>query len=368
MLNVRQSIFQGEKMRSTLIIIIIIMSSALALQAGDCGGCKDNSVVIQDYKFTIAGNFQALYLQKTSTDDNLGVESEFRNNRARLWLKGEIMPEKFYFVSQFDMARSAPLLDFKFIYAGLPYNTEIAFGRMKPNFTYYMPRHTGMQDMVLYPLHTKYYGMEWQMGTQTTTKISKLFKFDLGIFNGQDVKDNTGDHDKYKDFFFRGDLTELNAGPGKLTAALYGWIGGTENTVEGGMFKHNRMGLLMRYAASDWHVQGEYIDARDEEAAGLAAFDERASNSYYIQGAYKLWMEKKLEFLARYDYLDTDSDIDDNEVNWTTVGLNYYLNSYKTMLYLNYIIRDTGDNYIPLMGTYWDSADDLIIFQAQICF
>ena len=70
----------------------------------------------------------------------------------------------------------------------------------------------------------------------------------------------------------------------------------------------------------------------------------------------------KVELLARYDFFDPDTDMDDNGETWLTIGVNYYLDGINSMFYLNYINK--GEE-----GEEGDEVDnDMIVAQMQLVF
>ncbi|MBC8277676.1 MAG: hypothetical protein H8E46_05545 [FCB group bacterium] len=345
---------------SALLILSLCSFSIAGDGCKDCEGEECTCLALKDVKLTLHGNFQSQFMMKISEDDDLGPNDQFRMYRARLLLKGEVIPDKVYLVTQFEMNAENALRDFKFIYAGLPLNTYVAFGRMKPNFTYYMPRNTAKLDFIHYPLMVQAYGMGWQMGVQTTSKISGV-KINLGIFNGQHKPDNYTDTDKYKDLFFRGDY-KMPVGPGKLMVGAYGWMGSTAFGDD--KLTNSRYGFVGGYGFGSLDIKGEYLMATDEQAVG----DDVKGNSFYVQAAYRCW-EEKIGTLVRFETLDMNTDMDDDERTWTTLGVNYYMNSWKTMFYLNYMMRDNADNVVmPAVPTYMDGLNDIFMFQAQIAF
>ena len=351
---------------ASIVLALLIAFTIPALAHGE----GEEGIRVEDVKFKLAGNFQTLFLMKAEDEDevNSGPVDQFKMGRARLILKGAVLPEKFYFVTQVELAYfSHPLLDFKFIYAGLPLNTYLTFGRFKPNFTYYMPRSTAKLDFVNFPLLVQHFAMNHQMGAQTTTNLV-ILKLNLGVFNGQDIPNNFTDNNKYKDFLVRMDFM-YPLGPGKLDLAGYGWFGTSTDDNPAGdteTLANSRFGFNLAYTMGVMCFRTEYVSAKDEYLE-VADIKEYARSSYYVQAGYK-FMQEKLEALVRYEMYDQDTDINDNEKNWITFGLNYYLHEWKTMLYLNYIMRDAEDDYAPELTDYKAGKNDMVLLQAQMAF
>ena len=357
-----------KKILILLVIFLMCLSPAILIADEECKDC--NSLMVQNAKLCLQGNFQSTIMFNGRGDTD-GQNVDFVMGRSRLILKGEVLPNKFYFFTQFEMNSVNPIRDFHFIYKGIPYNTSVAFGRMKPNFTYYFPRSTAKLDLIHYPLMVQHFGMDWQMGVQTTTKWN-MFKMNIGVFNGQDIPDNFADNNNYKDYFFRLDADpEIGCGKGK--AGVYYWNGTANNDFFGapvlGKIALSRLGVLAGYEFGSAHVRGEYLTStQDVAAVNIPTFGKELNrNSYYVQAGYK-FLEDKFEALVRYEMYDQNADENNTEQTWTTLGINYYLNSYKTMLYLNYIIMDNGSAYLPESTSYMDGTNDVLILQAQIAF
>jgi hypothetical protein len=79
--------------------------------------------------------------------------------------------------------------------------------------------------------------------------------------------------------------------------------------------------------------------------------------AYFGHLGYKV--APKVELLARYDFYDPNTDVDDDGENWITGGINYYVDGLNSMFYLNYIKK--GEE-----GTEVDN--DVIMVQMQLVF
>ncbi len=296
-------------------------------------------------------------------EDETG-DDEFTLNRARFLFWGTIVPDKVKYFVQLDHRGGISVLDYKAQFFCIP-KTEIAVGRFLPNFTLYMPYSTAKLEMINYPLTTLAYAVWRQVGIQTTTQTDYV-DFNFGVFNGYPANNFSDDNDA-KDLLFRVDLK-----PGledvKLRFGGYAWVGfasppwwfdDQEET-----FKRHRFGgfATLDYTKDDMAIRfrGEFLGAQDKEVVGglgSQVTDTRNSNAFFIHAGIQ--PIKQVEFLARYDSYDEDTDADDDAESWLTGGVNYYIDGINAMFYLNYIHKiEEGP----------DVDNDLVQAQVQITF
>jgi hypothetical protein len=257
----------------------------------------------------------------------------FRVNRARLLFKGSIPDANVkYFIQTESICDpmgtvehpAIRLLDMKLSTCCIPM-TEIAFGRFLPNFTYYMPRHTGMLDMINYPAVVLYYAMWRQIGIQTTTK-TQWVDVNLGFFNGG-VNNWNWDDTEAKDVFFRATVKPMPI----FNAAAYYWMG--KDGVD--ELEKTRLGFLGDLNMGTVEARGEYIMGSDEPAPGA---DDIKSAGFYVHASYCVM--PMVQALFRYDQVDPDTDCDDDEQSWITFGANMFMNEKRSsQLQLNYVAK-----------------------------
>lgn len=283
----------------------------------------------------IGGILQCWYF---NTQDEAQVQSSFQMKRARLLFWGEIVPEKVKYFIQTDGVGSPFVLDVKLQFYFIP-NTEIAFGRFLPNFTQYMPRSTAKLDLINYPLVVLRYAMWRQVGIQTTTR-TKFADFNLGLFNGP--ANNWTDNNDAKDFFARVSLKPAN----RIRLGGYRWQG---KSLEGESdMDVTRTGAFLDISLDKGVFNAEYITGKDGELA---------SKGFYAHMGFKVL--PKVELLARYDSFDPNTDMEDNGETWITTGLNYFIQSDRAKIFLNYIIKQEETHSID---------NNEFIVQTQIFF
>ena len=150
-----------------------------------------------------------------------------------------------------------------------------------------------------------------------------LVDYKIGLFNGAGI--NGGDKNKTKDVVARiviHPFTGLDLG-----ASYYDGVGnyGTPADNKG----RNRLGAELSYEWSSLSIKGEYIKGKD----GIINRE-----GYYAQAGYYV-IPQKLQFLAKLDSFDPDTDIDNNKLSWYVAGLNLYLNQ-NVRFQFNYSFRE----------------------------
>ena len=113
-----------------------------------------------------------------------------------------------------------------------------------------------------------------------------------------------------------------------------------------------RTGVDFRYKDQSKMVRVEYLLRKDELASG----SELKRRGGYILGTYRF--KPKIEGVLRYEVYDPNTDVDDDRLKTTTVGMSYYFVGY-TRVAINYDFRDDDSN---------PDLDDLLTAQLQIVF
>ena len=299
-------------------------------------------------------------------DDETGNNSFFLK-RARFLFWGTIVPDKVKYFVQLDHTGSVSVLDFKAQFFHIE-KTEITVGRFLPAFTLYMPYSTAKLEMINYPFTTTAYAVWRQCGVQVNVKASDYVSLTGGVFNGGDIPNNWADNNDAKDFLARIDVKppvdEIS-----LHFGGYGWLGfaapPTSWDDPDDTFKRNRYGGFAKadYTKDEVTVRfrGEFLFAEDEHAVYMTKNDleKETCNSQAFFGHVGVQPVPQVEFLARFDFYDPDTDTDDDGGSAITGGVNYYMDGINAMLYLNYIHNmEQGD----------EIDNDVVQAQAQIAF
>lgn len=376
------------KKRITIIAVVFFF---LALFTAQMSSAQMAEVQVGKGTLKIGGILQAGFTFNMEDEDEHWDESIYANsftlNRARFLFWGEIIPKKVKYFVQTETKGSPSILDYKaqFFYIE---KTEITFGRFLPNFTLYMPAHTGKLEMINYPFTATKYAMWRQIGIQSTTKTDYV-NFNLGVFNGYPAN-NPGfkDDNDAKDFLGRVEF-KPPIEKGNVTVGGYAWIGNARPEWRGAAVPNpdektlemNRFGgfAKMDYQASEkvtLRFRGEFLTASTEELASADVDDVTKIDglAFFVHGAVQ--PSPNVEILARYDFHDPDKDMefvedesDDDEEAWLTIGLNYYLEGINSMFYLNFIHKmEPGQKNVAGETEDREFDNDQIVAQVQIVF
>ncbi|NOZ09124.1 MAG: hypothetical protein GXO91_09680 [FCB group bacterium] len=256
---------------------------------------------------------------------NIENESQldFLLPRARLILRGNVNDRVGFFIQ----SNMGSIIDVKLNYECSRFKTTFTLGRFLPNYTYYMPIHTGKLDFIDYPMLTSKTAPWRQIGFQSETRLTESVKFAMGLFNGALEPDNWADTTRDgKDM-----LLNLQ---GSFYLKTYWWrinaVGAETGDVEG-----SRSGIAVKYSGPHLKLIGEFLSTDFG--------DDTAGFSYYLQGGYN-FPGKNVELLLRYDIWDPDKDASGDDSIRTTLGLNYYLSGQDAMFYFNLISIDAGQS------------------------
>jgi hypothetical protein len=383
------------------LIFVVTMVILFSLSISSLAFAELANIQVGKGTLKIGGILQAGFTY--NLEDESGFDS-FTLNRTRFLFWGVIVPDKVKYFVQLEHKGGVGVLDYKAQFFYIP-QTEITFGRFLPNFTLYMPYSTAKLEMINYPLTTLRYAVWRQVGIQSTTKTDYL-DFNLGIFNGYPAN-NVADNNDAKDFLARAefkppvDQTTIRAGG-------YAWIGSGAppsdvSNPDEETLKMNRFGgfALVDYKATEdltLKFRGEFLMASTEYAPShidtVSTVDGQAFFAHV-----GVQPHPKVEFLARYDYHDPNTDMsyeeatfdmyygtgallngtsevcDDDHEAWITVGVNYYLEGINAMFYLNFIHKmEPGYKNVFDVQTYKfvkeerEVDNDLIQAQLQITF
>lgn len=374
------------------ISVIAVAFLFLALFTAQISSAQLAEVKVGKGTLKIGGILQAGFTFNMEDEDVNKFANSFTLNRARFLFWGTIVPDKVKYFVQLDTKLQPCFLDYKaqFFYIE---KTEITVGRFLPNFTLYMPAHTGMLEMINYPFTSTKYAMWRQIGIQSTTKTDYV-NFNLGVFNGYPANNPgfTDDNDA-KDFLGRVEFKPPveNA---KVTFGGFAWIGSALPKF-GGVAVHNpdektlemnRFGGFGKvdYKADNVTVKfrGEFLMASTEKLDSPDVEDVCSVDGQAFFAHLGIQPSPKVEFLARYDFHDPDKDMefvkdesDDDEESWLTVGVNYYIDGINAMFYVNFIhkmepgqMNSYDETTGELVAEDREYDNDQIVAQVQIVF
>ncbi len=110
-------------------------------------------------------------------------------------------------------------------------------------------------------------------------------------------------------------------------------------------------GFNAEYTGEKLYLAGEYLIASTDTAG---SGKEKDSAGFFAHLGYSF--TEKWEIHTRYDAWDPNTDADDDAESWVTAGINYKMQKFNTMFYLNYIMRDEE-------GSEIDNDEIVVMFQ-----
>lgn len=373
------------------ITILAVGFFLLALFTAQMSSAEMAEVKVGKGTLKIGGILQAGFTMTLEDEDSEifdfgpSFSNQFTLNRARFLFWGVIVPKKVKYFVQLDTKLSPCFLDYKaqFFYIE---KTEITVGRFLPNFTLYMPVHTGKLEMINYPMTATKYAVWRQVGIQTTTKTDYV-NFNLGIFNGYPANNWSDDNDA-KDFLGRVEF-KPRVENAKVTVGGFAWIGSalpkfggsTVHNPDEKTLEMNRFGGFAKvdYEASEdvtVRFRGEFLVASTEKLNSADVDDVCSVDGQAFFVHLGVQPSPEVEILARYDFHDPDTDMEyvknlssDDEEAWLTVGVNYYLDGINSMFYLNFIHKmEPGQKNVGGEIEDREFDNDQIVAQVQIVF
>lgn len=335
-----------------LALIFIVPATSIFAQ-----GCDDDDAGEEDGDgIKVFGFVQPQYEYHMT---HPGAENTFKFKRARIGVKGDIPYDFSYYVvmenSAFVSQTGSPyLLDAFISYKRFKW-AKISMGSFKQPFglevnTACHSLHTINRSMVSDQLVAPQRDMGLMLlgGTKETK-----FRYSLALMNGRGL--GTADNNNMKDVIGRvvfKPLDFLSIGG----SFRYGYPNNDDDT-------RTSFGGELEVKTDKFLLQGEYIyDEGDyNRAAGggcgsdPVALGEKRSGAF-VQALYKF--DFNLQPVVKWEFFDTDADIDDNNMYTYTFGANYFFND-ATRLQVNYL-------YNVEKGAEIDN--DAILVQLQIKF
>ena len=165
---------------------------------------------------------------------------------------------------------------------------------------------------------------------------------------------------------------------------IYTWYQSGERKLNDEAFKRVRYGLGLSYFHDGLRLGAEWIKAKGMIYNGakdvdpnehndiweyqIAAGYENEADGAYLNAQYFI-IAKKLELIARYDYLNrlTNSDVDRREFTATTIGFSYHFKG-STRIDFNYAFRDATAPYNEKANSVLDNTGNLLSIQGTLKF
>jgi phosphate-selective porin len=320
-----------------------------------------------EFKPKISGYIEGWYRYNYSDLSNQTVSAkkvnnEFRVRRARIDVKGNINEEVGYRVNgNFDgpspasESASVKLWDGYINYKFHPL-ASITFGQFKYPFTLEGLESTRDRIPVLRAesineiagkLGTQGGGFR-DIGVQVSGRYEKALdlKYAVAVINGSGI--NKGDNNNAKDFVGRIIFSPIE----ELTLGVSGYSGkGQDESVQTFEVNETAYGVEGEYIlkGSGLSLRGEYLAADWENWNVITNSAEKGReqkpNGWYLQAAYEPIPSLNLQFMARYEDFERDSNTPDSHLKTTTMGATYYIKD-KTRITVNYLIRKADVNSV----------------------
>ena len=357
---------------------------------------------------------------------NLNSQSGFEINRARLALRGMVDKENkinYFFMTEFGedgvtapaghnsgnyltdasiTYRAIPHLNVRvgqFKYPGSEEGMRAVFASEYRNFTRvtnelllerFLPNNaTNLGSGIYQAASTQSVGAFRDRGIELfdTEHITKQISVSVagmaGSGTGMSSSNASGDLTYYG---YLASEYSFGKGKGYYTQALKGfaWYQNGKRQLNNNKYNRTRYGVGVDYFYSGLRLDAEYIKAKGmifngaKDASSDAyngdwqyqifAGKKSVSHGYYLNAQYYVW-PKKVELLARYDYLDRLSNdaLNEREFTTTTLGLSYHFKG-PNRIDLNYAIADAKAPHNAKAQKVLDNMGNLLSIQGTIKF
>jgi hypothetical protein len=357
----------------------------VAMQAADLGGApavkpgevpKDAGVKVGAGNLKLGGLMQVWFMHDPTTafGAKADAESTYRLRRGEIVFNGDIMPDIGFHI-MFDPAKllsvnqqtsagavtnvsvnqnSAVLQDldvrlrlakmFPEI-AGFAPNLEVIVGQQKTPVTEEGYRSSARLDLVERTQIGRIYGDRRSTGVLVKNS-HEYVDYYVGVFNDGFLLNDVDNNDAKT---LAGHLV-LKPLP-EWKVGVFGQVSDTGSADA----DQDRWGFDSQWEPGNgrFAFKAEYLHAAD------GAVD---SQGFYLQPAYYL-IPEKLQLAGRYDWLDPNGDIGDNEIEEISAGLNWYFYQYNAKLQLQYLHRN---NEAPPAGVA--EHENVLLMNLQTAF
>jgi phosphate-selective porin OprO and OprP len=167
--------------------------------------------------------------------------------------------------------------------------------------------------------------------------FNSLLDYRVGVFNGNGI--NTFDNNNYKDISGRlvaHPIVGLDLGTSFYNGMRF--VPEIKEVKTNGVVTiaaspaksvvRDRYGFDLNYIVKNLLFRGEYIHGTDNQT--------KRDGYYFMVGNF--FFQKKLQVLAKYDFLDPDLAKSSNALNWYVFGANFFFNS-NTLIQINYTVK-----------------------------
>jgi len=274
----------------------------------------------------------------------------FTVRKARLFTSGKI-GEDFKFKVQVRADRGAPLelWDAYGVYSHPSLPLELKFGQFKvPLSMSYLKSGTKLA-LPERPLAVNKIAPVWRdLGVEVTYRLAKGLKLSGAVINGEGWSSSKiYNSDRHYAYVLAVDAKLLNTPSYSLRGRL-GYETGTDSSSKLVYAKYGAVRVKRHLVDAEASLvlkdlgltlEGGYLfdnptDAKDSSGKELSLGN---AKGYYLQADYALPLVNKLHLVARYSYLDPNTDKDDAlDLSYTTLGAYYLINGWQTAIRTSY--------------------------------
>jgi len=322
-----------EKLKCTVAVLWILTLAVPIASMADVANLKELKLTcFAQTRFDLV---YGEYEKEGKTETGI-ISDQFKVSRVRIRANGKLVESLSFFV-QLDAGSSPALKDVRLrvpcpFIPNLTYEAGrflLPFGIQTPMNPYYLT--TVDYCQVISTLNK---GL-WDVGVKAYGKYSLSDAVGLS-YVGAIVNGNTGgfaDNNKSKDILGRVGIALKDIGLKSVGVGGSVYIG--KKPVEGQEddVTKNRFGGDLKIEQDPILVKGEFLLGKDDEINSMG---------FYGIAAFKVLSKPKLQLAAKFDYLDVDTDVDDNESMIIASGFNCYFAA-ENVLQVFYKLTDKTD-------------------------
>ena len=202
---------------------------------------------------------------------------------------------------------------------------ELLIGQFKPPFSMERLIPSPEQDFVMTAIATKLLP-ERDIGITLCGETNRI-EFNAGILNGAGF--NNPENNSKKDLVERFLFKPIKAT--RIGGAIYwGWEGPDTN-----ILAKRRYNFQAEIKYPEFHIRSEYTWGKDDNIERQACY---AQTGYKIALSHNRYL-KKLEPLIRYEWYNSNSEIQTEKFTIITLGINLYFYEHKFKCQVNYNLR-----------------------------
>ncbi|MDI6732708.1 MAG: porin [Planctomycetota bacterium] len=339
------------------------------------GGAGQPIINLQSAKFEVGGFIQTRATFETNDSDNRrGDDNDsFSLKRIRLEFKGNLTKEVGFFIAPEFRGTNTQLVQgyIHLTYKPLP-KMFLGVFKTAPSLEFSQSGKTELETLERANIVTTISCREPGIKMQDNL-LDGRFYYGMSITNGNgnNVHTNDNDHYFYASRVSYKVLDNLSLGPEKLTFHLGGSYGYSKDSGERANSLFDTKNILsikprglrtivgeeIRAVYGQASLQGEYITTVFNPS--LTGVRNIRKDGYYVQGSYFI-IPEKIRAVVKYETFDPDKEVSNyKDINWTTIGLTYFIKGHNLKVETNYIIKDEKKD---------DLRNNAVLVQVQVVF